>query len=84
MLQEGLELMGIGMGVVFAFLVLLVICLEISTKFFEKFGHLFPDPPQDNAPMPARTGGPAPDLAVAVAAAARRRARALKKAGSGS
>ena len=73
--------MGVGMTVVFAFLILLVVCLELSAKFFEKFGHLFPDPPPADPPSPVETG-PGPDLAVAVAAAARRRALAAKKAGS--
>ncbi len=77
MLQEGFELMGVGMVVVFAFLILLVFSLELSTRFFEKFGHLFPDPAPDETPA-QRPSGPAPDLAVAVAAAARKRTKAGK------
>ena len=71
-IQEGFALMGVGMGVVFAFLVLLVGCLHISARFFEHFGHLFPEPPADQ-PAAFEDEDHSADVAVAVAAAARAR-----------
>ncbi|MBU1171734.1 MAG: OadG family protein [Proteobacteria bacterium] len=41
MLTEGLGLMVAGMGVVFAFLTLLVLSMNASAKFFEIFADYF-------------------------------------------
>jgi oxaloacetate decarboxylase gamma subunit len=41
MLTEGLGLMVAGMGVVFAFLTLLVLAMTASAKFFEIFADYF-------------------------------------------
>ncbi len=43
MLIEGLGLMVTGMGVVFAFLTLLVLAMNVSARFFEKFADKFVD-----------------------------------------
>ena len=75
-MKEGFELMLIGMGVVFCFLVLLVVCLQVMGKFFEKFSHLFPEPePPATASMLAADH---PQAATAIALAAAYRARAGK------
>ena len=49
MLTEGLGLMVAGMGVVFAFLTLLVLAMNASAKFFEMFADYF----VEEAPAPA-------------------------------
>jgi sodium pump decarboxylase gamma subunit len=43
MIFEGIQIMLIGMGVVFGFLLILVSMMTISTRFFARFAHLFPD-----------------------------------------
>jgi len=63
-MTEGLVLMGVGMATVFAFLILLVVAMQLGSAFFKKFGHLFPEtPPGDEA---ASTVNPV--VAVALAA----------------
>jgi oxaloacetate decarboxylase gamma subunit len=66
MIGEGLELMVAGMGVVFLFLILMVIVMNISSFILKRF-----DKPQE---LPAGAGG-TPDqltqVAVAIAAAKR-------------
>ncbi len=72
MIQEGFELMVIGMGVVFAFLVLLVVCMTCSGMFFQRFSHLF----REESPVEPPNGSPPrPPAALAAAVAAARRAR---------
>ena len=64
--------MLIGMGVVFGFLILLVVCLQCMGMFFERFSHLFPEPePAAKVSTPAGAGA-----VVAIALAAAHRARA--------
>lgn len=43
MLIEGLNLMAVGMTTVFAFLAVLVVLLQVSARFFERFGDRWPD-----------------------------------------
>lgn len=43
MLTEGLGLMVAGMGVVFSFLTLLVLTMNVTAMFFEKFADHFQD-----------------------------------------
>jgi len=63
---QGLVLMVIGMGTVFAFLVLLVVAMQTSSAFFKKFAHLFPEETAETA-TPA-TASPTTAIAVALAA----------------
>jgi len=70
MIGEGIELMIVGMGVVFAFLVLLVILMRVSGALLSKF----PEPEILVAPRPTRkaaSGDAAAKMAVALAAAHR-------------
>ena len=69
-INEGVELMIVGMSVVFAFLVLLVVFMTVSGAFFQKFSHLFAEPPQPDAPKPSSDDTQA-KVAVAIAAAHR-------------
>lgn len=43
MLSEGLGLMVAGIGVVFAFLALMVLIMNLAAMFFEKFADCFQD-----------------------------------------
>ena len=43
MLFEGINLMVVGMTTVFSFLALLVIVMQASARFFERFGDQWPD-----------------------------------------
>lgn len=43
-MQSGFMLLLAGMGTVFTFLILLVLCLQLSAIFFKAFGHRFADP----------------------------------------
>ena len=62
--------MVVGMGVVFAFLVLLVVFMTLSGAFFQKFSHHFAESQQPEAPK-APAGDSKAKIAVAVAAAHR-------------
>ena len=42
-MEQGIVLMVVGMATVFAFLVLLVACMQLSSRFFEAFAHWFPE-----------------------------------------
>ena len=68
MIFEGLRLMGIGMGVVFLFLLILVGAMQLSALFFKRFQHLFPEAAQPTGGL-ERRGTDLSDIAVAVAAA---------------
>jgi sodium pump decarboxylase gamma subunit len=71
MLAEGFELMVAGMGVVFAFLTLMVVLMNGAAKFFETFAHWFEEEEQVVAPRPAVVKPSEDELAsVAVAIAA--------------
>ena len=74
MIGEGLELMFVGMGVVFAFLVMLVFLMKLSGALLSKFPE--PEPPAKPA-GPAAGGSAAAkgqdSVAVALAAAYRAR-----------
>ena len=71
LMQEGVELMLVGMGVGFAFLVLLVVFMTLSGAFFQKFSHLFAEPKQPDAPAAKKADYTAARVAVAIAAAHR-------------
>lgn len=71
MIEEGFELMMIGMGVVLAFLVLLVGLMRLSGSIFTRFPEVFPDPePTEPSEAASHT---AEKRAVALAAAFRAR-----------
>ncbi len=75
MLKDGFELMIVGMGVVFAFLTLLVLCLGIASRILRGF----PDEEQES---PQPTPPPAQSTTrhlVAAAVAAAQRTRDLSR-----
>lgn len=64
-MAQGLVLLVIGMATVFAFLVLLVVAMQLTAAFFKKFAHLFPE---EVAQTAAPAANPAAAIAVALAA----------------
>lgn len=72
-MEEGVELMVIGMGVVFAFLVLLVVFMTLSGVFFRRMAHLFPEPEVPVAAPARKSSDAGAKMAVALAAAHRTR-----------
>lgn len=79
LLRNGLLLMVIGMGTVFAFLTLMVICIQFSAKLAAKFAHLLPEEEKKKpkAKKPAAPKAAAEDdgalVAVLTAAVAKHR-----------
>lgn len=79
LLRNGLMLMIIGMGTVFAFLTLMVFCIQLSAKVTARFAHLMPEPEKKKpkarpAAAPAATEDQGELLAVLGAAVAKYRA----------
>lgn len=73
MIGEGLELMLVGMGVVFSFLVMMVFLMKISGALLSKFPEP-EEPVKPASPGPgAGTGQKSASMAVAIAAAYRAR-----------
>jgi len=64
MIDEGLELMAVGMSTVFAFLILLVAAMTATGAFFRKFERYFPEP----EPTPPVAGDELSEIAAAIAA----------------
>jgi sodium pump decarboxylase gamma subunit len=52
-MQQGIVLLIVGMATVFAFLVLLVIAMQLSARFFTAFAHLFPEETSTGTSAPA-------------------------------
>jgi oxaloacetate decarboxylase gamma subunit len=78
LLRNGLLLMIIGMGTVFAFLSIMVVCINISAKVAAKFAHLLPEEakkprPKKAAAKPKATEDDGAVLAVVSAAVAKYR-----------
>jgi len=69
-LSQGLVLLIAGMGIVFAFLAVLVCVMTVSSKVIPKFNHILPD--DEPKKRPARASASASDnteIAIAIAAA---------------
>lgn len=65
-MEQGLVLLVVGMGTVFAFLILMVGAMQLSAVFFKKFAHLFPEAaPKSSKPTPVADFS---EIAVAIAA----------------
>lgn len=73
MLTEGLGLMVAGMGVVFAFLTLLVLAMNAASKFFEVFADYFQEEVVAAAPakkaVVQQSDDQLAEIAIAIAAA---------------
>ncbi len=68
LLLNGVKLMVLGMGVVFAFLVLMVFCMDIVAKLIKPFAGFF-EPPAKTAPTPTRSASGKNDADLAAVAA---------------
>ncbi|MCF6202235.1 MAG: OadG family protein [Methylococcaceae bacterium] len=67
MMSSGVELMLIGMGIVFAFLALLIVMVNIMTTVIQRF---FPeDPMLDASPVSASTSHTEAGIIAAISAA---------------
>jgi oxaloacetate decarboxylase gamma subunit len=67
MLNDGLELMLIGMGIVFAFLAMLIVMVNLMTAMVQRF---FPEPPMpDVTPASASAGHTDAGVIAAISAA---------------
>lgn len=71
---KSLILMGVGMGTVFAFLVLLAFVLAGSAHVVPKLSFMMPDPEPAKPKAPAPKADDGASIALAIAAALRRRA----------
>ena len=67
MITQGLSLMALGMGIVFSFLVILIVSMYVSSKIINRF---FPDKEEEQA-LPRPAGGNDAQVALAIAAAKR-------------
>ncbi|MEC9054363.1 MAG: OadG family transporter subunit [Verrucomicrobiota bacterium] len=74
MLKDGFELMIVGMGVVFAFLTLLVLCLTVASRILRRFPDEEPSTPQPSQPLSRASSRGL--VAAAIAAAQRTRDQA--------
>ncbi len=68
MLTEGLQLMLMGMLMVFIVLTLLVIVVQASARFFDRFADLFPEAPPPDAGKKTGGGEALQEIAVVLAA----------------
>ena len=69
LIGQGFYLMVVGMAVVFMFLIVMVVVMSLTSKFFVAHAHLFRDSVQEaNTPKPA-IGNLDQEIAVAIAAA---------------
>lgn len=68
MIMDGLIITVVGMGTVFAFLVLLVYAMSITTKAVEYLNKIMPEEVA-TAVVPARNKATEDDVAVAIAVA---------------
>ena len=64
---DGLRYMVVGMGTVFCFLILMVLCMHAAAAFFQKFEHLFPEAKEPAKSTPVLAQG---DTGIAIAIAA--------------
>ena len=69
MIQEGIQLMVIGMGVVFGYLLLLVAAMSMAARFFQYFGNYFPYETTDESHLEHKASHHHTDVAVVVAIA---------------
>lgn len=66
LLLEGFELMLYGVGTVFVFLVLLVLCIRVMSRVIERLAPEQPAPVRAAAPAPVRNDMPDGDVLAAI------------------
>jgi sodium pump decarboxylase gamma subunit len=65
MMGQGIVLMISGMGIVYAFLYIMILVCEKTSKFVSKYDHLIPDEPKKVRKAPAATQAKAPVTSAA-------------------
>jgi len=66
LITSGVELMIVGMGIVFLFLTMLVIAINLMSSLVQRF---FPDAPQTAIPVPSVASGTDKKTVAAITAA---------------
>ncbi len=66
LMNSGVELMIVGMGIVFLFLTMLVITINLMSSIVQRF---FPDVPKTKLPSPSVSSGPDKSTVAAITAA---------------
>ena len=68
-LSQGLVLLLAGMGIVFAFLAMLVCVTSVSSKIIPKFNHILPDYEPKKRPAKSTATSDDTNIAIAIAVA---------------
>ena len=68
MLEEGLVLMGMGMGTVFSFLITLIFTMVITYKVLTVINRLFPEVTVEATPVKKQSLSNDEEIAIAIAA----------------
>ena len=68
-LSQGLVLLVAGMGIVFAFLAVLVCVMSLSSKVIPRFNHILPDHEPRKKPVKKAAVSDDTEIAIAIAAA---------------
>ncbi len=71
MISQGIVLMLAGMGIVFAFLVVLILVTSVSMKGIARFDSILPQEAPKKKPAPRADGDDAANIALAIAVALR-------------
>ena len=66
---QGLVLMVAGMGIVYLFLIVLIIVAKYASAFVARFDHILPQDAPKKAPAKAAAGGDDANIALAIAVA---------------
>ncbi len=69
MMMQGVVLLLAGMGIVFAFLALLVCVMTVAAKIVPRFNHILPDEEPKKKPRPAAPASDDAAIALAIAVA---------------
>ena len=71
LLGQGLVLMAAGMGIVYLFLVTLIVTTKLSSSFVAKFDHILPQDAPKKTAKPAAASNDDANIALAIAVAMR-------------
>lgn len=69
LLGQGLVLMLSGMGIVYLFLITLIVTTKVSSSFVAKFDHILPQDAPKKAPKAISAGSDDENIALAIAVA---------------
>ena len=71
LLGQGLVLMLSGMGIVYLFLITLIVTTKVSSSFVAKFDHILPQDAPKKTAKPAAAANDDANIALAIAVAMR-------------